>query len=44
MIETAESIGIKKNTAITWLKRLTQRGILVKGDGNGIYERACVRV
>ena len=44
MIETAESIGIKKNTAITWLKRLTKRGILVKGDGNGVYERACVRV
>lgn len=44
MIEIAEAIGIKKNTAITWLKRLTQRGILVKGDANGVYERACARV
>ena len=44
LLDKAAAIGIKKNTAITWLKRLTQRGLLIKAEDSGLYVRACVRV
>lgn len=40
----AADMGIKENTALAWLKRLTQRGVLVSVDGKGTYARACVCV
>ena len=42
LLEEAVAMGIKENTALTWLKRLTKRGILVSIDGKGLYARACV--
>ena len=42
LLEEAVAMGIKENTALTWLKRLTKRGILVSMDGKGLYARACV--
>ena len=42
LLEEAVAMGIKENTALTWLKRFTKRGILVSMDGKGLYARACV--
>ena len=44
LLDKAAAIGIKKNTAITWLKRLTRRGLLIKAEDIGLYVRAHVRV
>lgn len=44
LLEEAAAIGIKENTAITWLKRLTKSGVLISIDGKGTYTRARVRV
>lgn len=42
LLEEAVAMGIKENTALTWLKRLTQQGKLVHTGGRGSYARACV--
>lgn len=42
--EQAAAMGIKENTALTWLKRLTQHGVLISVDGKGTYAHARVRV
>ena len=42
LLEEAVAMGIKENTAITWLKRLTKHGKLISMDGKGLYARACV--
>ena len=42
LLEEAVAMGIKENTAITWLKRLTKYGKLVSVDGKGSYARTCV--
>ena len=44
LVEQAVNMGVKENTAIAWLKRLTKRGVLVNVDGKGTYTRARVRV
>lgn len=44
LLEEAAAMGIKENTAITWLKRLTKSGVLISVDGKGTYTRARVRV
>lgn len=44
LLEEAAAMGIKENTAITWLKRLTKSGVLISIDGKGTYTRARVRV
>ncbi|GAA6255907.1 DUF3987 domain-containing protein [Bacteroides sp. f07] len=44
LLEQATAMGIKTNTALTWLKRLTKSGVLISIDGKGTYARACVRV
>ena len=41
-LEEAVAMGIKENTALTWLKRLTKYGKLVSVDGKGSYARTCV--
>ena len=41
-LEEAVAMGIKENTALTWLKRLTKHGKLISMDGKGLYARACV--
>lgn len=42
LLEEAVAMGIKENTALTWLKRLTKYGKLVSVDGKGSYARTCV--
>ena len=42
LLEEAVAMGIKENTALTWLKRLTKHGKLISMDGKGLYARACV--
>ena len=42
LLEEAVAMGIKENTALTWLKRLTKHGKLISIDGKGLYARACV--
>ncbi|CAG9892598.1 hypothetical protein BOVA604_1514 [Bacteroides ovatus] len=42
LLEEAMAMGIKENTALTWLKRLTKYGKLVSVDGKGSYARTCV--
>ena len=42
LLEEAVAMGIKENTALTWLKRLTKHGKFVNMDGKGLYARACV--
>lgn len=42
LLEEAVAMGIKENTALTWLKRLTKHGKLISMDGKGLYTRACV--
>ena len=42
LLEEAVAMGIKKNTALTWLKRLTKYGKLVSVDGKGSYAGTCV--
>ena len=42
LLEEAMAMGIKENTALTWLKRLTKYGKLVSVDGKGAYARTCV--
>ena len=42
LLEEAIAMGIKENTALTWLKRLTKHGKLISMDGKGLYARACV--
>lgn len=42
LLEEAVAMGIKENTALTWLKRLTKYGKLVSLDGKGSYARTCV--
>ena len=42
LLEEAVAMGIKENTALTWLKRLTKYGKLVSVDGKGSYARSCV--
>lgn len=44
LLEQAAAMGIKTNTALTWLKRLTKHGVLISVDGKGTYTRARVRV
>ena len=44
LLEQAAAMGIKENTALTWLKRLTKSGVLISIDGKGTYSRARVRV
>jgi len=44
LVEQAVNMGVKENTALAWLKRLTKRGVLVNVDGKGTYTRARVRV
>lgn len=44
LLEQAVAMGIKTNTALTWLKRLTKYGVLISVDGKGTYTRARVRV
>lgn len=40
--EMAEALGIKENTALTWLKRLEQYGLIEKAEGRGNYARVRV--
>ena len=44
LVEQATTMGIKPNTALTWLKRLVKQGLIVNLDGKGTYAhaRACV--
>lgn len=42
LLEEAVAMGIKENTALTWLKRLTKYGKLVSVDGKGSYAHTCV--
>ena len=42
LLEEAVAMGIKENTALTWLMRLTKYGKLVSVDGKGSYARTCV--
>lgn len=44
MLEQAEKMEIKPNTAITWLKRLVKRGLITSVDGKGTYARTRVCV
>ena len=45
LLEEAAAIGIKENTAITWLKRLTKSGVLISIDGiRNLYARTCACV
>ena len=44
LLEQAAAMGIKENTALTWLKRLTKSGVFISIDGKGAYSRARVRV
>ena len=37
LLEQATAMGIKTNTALTWLKRLTKSGVLISIDGKGTY-------
>ena len=41
-LRKAVAMGINRNTALTWLKRLTRQGKLTNVDGKGLYARACV--
>jgi hypothetical protein len=44
LLEQAAAIGIKENTALSWLKRLTKKGVFISIDGKGTYSLARVRV
>ena len=44
LLEQAAAMGIKENTALTWLKRLTKSGVFISIDGKGTYAHARVRV
>lgn len=44
MLEQAAVMQIKPNTALTWLKRLVKKGLLVSVDGKGTYTRTHVCV
>lgn len=44
LLEQAAAMGIKENTALTWLKRLTKSGVFISIDGKGTYARTRVRV
>ena len=42
MLEQAEKMEIKTNTALTWLRRLVKRGLITSIDGKGSYARVHV--
>ncbi|SHF90793.1 Primase C terminal 2 (PriCT-2) [Bacteroides faecichinchillae] len=42
MLEQAEKMEIKANTALTWLKRLVKRRLITSVDGKGSYARVHV--
>lgn len=42
LLEQADTMGINQNTAISWLKRLVKRGLIVNVDGKGNYARVRV--
>ena len=44
LLEQATTMGIKPNTALTWLKRLVKQGLIVNLDGKGTYAHARVCV
>ncbi len=45
LLEQATTMGIKPNTALTWLKRLVKQGLIVNLDGKGtLRARTRVRV
>ena len=44
LVEQATTMGIKPNTALTWLKRLVKQGLIVNLDGKGTYAHARVCV
>lgn len=44
VLQQAAALGIKENTALAWLKRLTKYGEFINVDGKGTYARVCVRV
>ena len=41
-LQKGEEMGIKTSTAISWLKRMTKRGVIISVDGNGIYRKSVV--
>ncbi|MDD3038161.1 DUF3987 domain-containing protein [Bacteroides sp.] len=42
VLEVAEKMAIKPNTALTWLKRSIKRGLITSVDGKGTYARTRV--
>ena len=44
VLQQATAMEIKPNTALSWLKRLAKKGLLVNVDGKGTYTRAHVCV
>lgn len=44
LLEQAEKMKIKPNTALSWLNRLIKKGLLINTDDKGVYTRTHVCV